>query len=194
MFATLYNVAVDLPLQESAWWAAFLWLCRCLYLFSYIRCYCCGVENDCPTHCSSTAPSQFQVVMDGFANGTCTDCAANWNQTFTLSATHATIHPSDATSCCWQVAFANRCLGSGNANFLYLSIANISGSLLTVGAWGSLGSGCGVGSGSNQATFDKSYSFGAVPCATLSSESLTLNANGAPGCDLSAATCEVTTL
>jgi hypothetical protein len=85
MFATLYNVAVDLPLQESGWAVAFLWLCRCLYLFSYIRCYCCGgccPGAACPA-CDCGGPEQFQVVVSGVGNDACSDCGS-FNNTYIL--------------------------------------------------------------------------------------------------------------
>jgi hypothetical protein len=84
MLATLYNVAVDLPLQESAWWLAFLWFCRCLYLFSYIRCYCCDSGVDPCAQCTSSTPDQLQVVINAFSDGTCADCDEGYNGTFVL--------------------------------------------------------------------------------------------------------------
>jgi hypothetical protein len=118
MLATLYNVAVDLPLQESGWAVAFLWLCRCLYLFSYIRCYCCnGCCAGAPcAACNCGGPTQFQVVVSGVADDSCSECD-QFDNTYVLDrgssacTTEGTVGAN--TTCNWSYALPSTiCSGS----------------------------------------------------------------------------------
>jgi hypothetical protein len=202
MLATLYNVAVDLPLQESAWWAAFLWFCRCLYLFSYIRCYCCGgsVCEDCD---DGFAPDEIQVVLSGVAEVSCGDCDANWNRTFV---TEFYLPVSTFHTCCWSTElFADQCVigtppGATNADHLLVSLPlGGSGEITVIIA--NKGSGtvstCFNLNGNNLVTWYSTVHAGSgAPCTTLEDEDIPYlsGGGGANGCDFTGSTCLLTAL
>jgi hypothetical protein len=192
MLATLYNVAVDLPLQESAWWLAFLWFCRCLYLFSYIRCYCCGSGEPCD-HCSgNSGPTDYQIVIAGVVNGTCVDCG-NWNATRTAS-----FNAGDGSfACCWATPiFSLLCAGAGNADHVYINTTGAGDFIVTGANTGGVGAGnrCVAAGISPFWNFLGSYTSDDIPCKTFSAEDIPLFSGANPQCDFSAATCEVTAL
>lgn len=191
MFATLYNVAVDLPLQESAWWAAFLWLCRCLYLFSYIRCYCCG-GGECAGCDDGDGPEEFQVVLSGITDVGCFgSCPTDWNQTFVLER-HETYDL--LAECCWGTdLFALKCSGFGNMSNIIAYIA--SDGTFTVQAFFSDGDNACFDQTSNAGfSYSTSFTFGEIPCSTFASESIPVATPDTFGCDTTASTCLVTAL
>jgi hypothetical protein len=86
MLATLYNVAVDLPIYESAWLMAVLWLCRMLCCFAIITSNHCCCGGTC-TGCTGATPEQLQVVIAGVTDGTCANCDTHYQGTFVVDRT-----------------------------------------------------------------------------------------------------------
>jgi hypothetical protein len=97
MFATLYTIAVDAPLYESAWWLAVLWLLRSLCLFGmFPRCLCCGCTCQ---YCNPESPvsCEIQVTIAGLVDIVCLNCS-NLHRTYVLE---LRADQSD-TDCCWS--------------------------------------------------------------------------------------------
>jgi hypothetical protein len=115
MLATLYNVAVDLPLQESGWAVAFLWLCRCLYLFSYIRCYCCERDGTCSRCSTGYGPAEFQLELTNIVSGTSCSTCEEYNGIWVLPRFDTPSTPTD-DNCSWRAAAPGDCAVGGSPN------------------------------------------------------------------------------
>jgi hypothetical protein len=78
------------------WWAI---IAPALPMFVSMCCCGGGCKITCPRCASSEGPCEFEVVIDGVANATCTDCA-NVNTTFLV-----TFLDVFGTSCRWRTPF-----------------------------------------------------------------------------------------
>lgn len=153
---------------------------------------CCGSACN---GCSSTAPSQFQVVISGISNSThCTDCSQyNGTWTVTSSTDYCTnIGGCGANFCFWNYQI-NPCFCVGPSGFamaadqaqavnqIFLLIAG-SGTIQVIFAGNQIGSNCHTFAGIWSSYFFWSSAGGTLDCANLSSHSVPLSSQSSSGC------------
>lgn len=146
-------------------------------------CGCCGAD-ECE-NCLGDRPDSYEVTISGYANGTCTTCAA-WDGTYVCDSFTAS-----AGSCVWVYDIGGtNC--SGFSDLVSVEVRSLSNALLEV--WRST-----YGSGSFWFGYwQNNYGVKAdgfyVDCMNLTAESVAFNSINAGGACTGTPTCTVTTL